>query len=667
MLPWSKTEMTAFDHVRVWAHRTASGDAEANAQRGGVTVQRTIDVARPRHGERAISRRSFLMRWGKAAGFVMLAELGLATPAMAAQSTTAAPASVLPTAASSGARAAPSRESMAASAAPAVPALRVQANADQTLRMLLWQAPTILNPYLAQGLKDLVAARCCLEPLLTVDNAGELSPVLAAEVPTRSNGGLPDDRTVIYRLKPGVMWADSQPFTADDVVFTFELVSNKETAATNSSGYLPVERVEALDDLTVKLTFKQPTAGWHVPFVGTLGMVLPRHAFVGYEGVNTRNAPFNLAAFGTGPYMVDTFLPGDLIVYMANPLYRESGKPYFGRFEIKGGGDPVTAARTVFQTGEFDYAWNLQIETAVLQNMMQSDTGELLTSPGLAVEQVFFNQADPNQEIDGERSHPSTRHPFLADQRVREALALAIDRTVIATQLYGPTGDATSNVLTVPTQLASPNTTFELNIGKANAMLDAAGYAPGADGVRVTPDGIRMKMLFTTTVGSVRQKQQAIIKDGWQKIGVETELKAVDAGIFFGSSPDNPDTSSHFYADVEMLAGAYSSPFPSVYMKRFYGRDPLRDWAQKANNWSTNNSMKWRDPTYDDLYDAALTEMDPDKNRELWQKLNDIVVASYVSVPLVDRKVVAAKATTLRGPDLRAFEADTWNIADWAR
>src|SRR5579864_8351061 len=101
------------------------------------------------------------------------------------------------------------------------------------LRILYWQAPTILNPHLTGSNQDLQAARLCLEPLLTVDAAGNFTPVLAAAVPTRANGGLsPDGRMVTYRLKRGVRWADGRPFTADDVVFTYTFIANKETGAT---------------------------------------------------------------------------------------------------------------------------------------------------------------------------------------------------------------------------------------------------------------------------------------------------------------------------------------------------------------------------------------------------------------------------------------------------
>src|SRR4029079_14987395 len=123
-------------------------------------------------------------------------------------------------------------------------------------------APTILNPHLSQGTKDYLAARCCAEPLITVDGDGKISQVLAAEVPPRENGGVaPDGKSVTYKLKQGVKWSDGQPFSADDVAFTFEYVANKESSATSAGTFQAVEKVEALDPNTVKVTFKEPTAG----------------------------------------------------------------------------------------------------------------------------------------------------------------------------------------------------------------------------------------------------------------------------------------------------------------------------------------------------------------------------------------------------------------------
>jgi peptide/nickel transport system substrate-binding protein len=554
----------------------------------------------------------------------------------------------------------------AATAAPTVASAKPATGG--TLSILMWQGPTIANGHLSQGTKDYVAARFCCEPLLTVSADGVFTPVLAAEVPSTSNGGLSTDgKTVTYKLRPNVKWADGQPFTADDVAFTFQYVTNKDTAAVTAGSYTSLESVEAIDPVTVRLTFKQPTGGWFVPFLGYNGTILPKHALANYIGTAARDAPFNLKAFGTGPYLIQDFKPGDVLTLIPNPNYREPNKPAFTQVSIKGGGDATSAGRAVLQTGEYDYAWNLQVEAQILNQLLEGGKGDLVLSPGGGVEQIFFNLADPTTEVDGERSSPNSKHPFLTDQRVRQAMALAIDRTTIGTQLYGQTGTATPNVLTIPTNLVSKNTSMEFNLDKANQMLDQAGYARGGDGIRVTPSGTRMHVVFQTSTNTLRQKEQDIVKDGWQKIGIETELKSVDAGVYFGSDAGNPDTYAHFSVDAEMFTSTPDSPFPLLYMKRFYGKDPNTDWAQKSNAWSAPNFLKWQDDEYDRLFDAVGTEIDPAKAATEWQAMNDRVINAGVVVPLIERKGVDSKVKSLQGPSPGPFDVFSWNIADWSR
>ena len=356
--------------------------------------------------------------------------------------------------------------------------------------MLLWQAPTILNAHLSQGTKDYIAARACTEPLMTVDNEGKVDPVLAAEVPSVQNGGLsPDGKVVTYKLKKDVKWADGQPFSADDVAFTFQFIADPKSSAVTAGTYANVEKVEAVDPGTVKITFKEPTGGWHVPFVGGNGQILPKHIMKDFIGEKSREAPLNTKLIGTGPYIVEDFKPGDMVIYKPNPYYREAGKPFFERIELKGGGDPTTAARAVFQTGEYDYSWNLQVEAPVLQDIMNGGKGDLLNPGGSGVEQIYFPFMDTTKEVDGERGKAGTKHPFLGDIKVREAMALAIDRQTMVKQLYGDglLGVATNNILTTPGNLASKGTTSEFSIEKANKILDDAGYKKGGDGIRVTP------------------------------------------------------------------------------------------------------------------------------------------------------------------------------------
>jgi peptide/nickel transport system substrate-binding protein len=619
---------------------------------------------------RRVSRRQ-LLRIGLAlAALPLAAACGQQQPA--APAPTAKPAESKPAESKPAAPAATTAPAEAAKPAPAAtqaaPAAATKAGAGGSLKMLLWQGPTILNPHIATGTKDSIAARCCLEPLLTVGLEGKFEPVLAAEVPSKENNGLSaDGKSVTYQLKKDVKWADGAPFTADDVAFTFEFIKTPESSATSVGTYDSVDKVEAVDPLTVRITFKEPTGGWYQPFVGFNGMILPKHIMKDFVGARSREAPLNTKALGTGPYMVEDFKPGDLVIYKPNPNYRDAGKIAFSQIEMKGGGDAPSAARAVFQTGEYDYSWNLQVEWQVLEDIMKGGKGDLVTNGGSGVEQIWVNFADPNTEVDGERGHPSTRHPFLTDIKVREAMALAIDRETIAKQLYGESGEATPNVLTTPDTLASKNTKFEFNIDKANKVLDDAGYRRGGDGIRVSPQGVRLKVLFVTSINSLRQKEQAIVKDGWQKIGIETELKSVDANIYFGGSPDNPDTLNRFQSDVQMFTSTFDSPAPVGYMNRFYTKDKARNWAQKSNNWSGRNFVKWESAEYDQLFDQALVETDIEKAAQMWQKLNDLAVNNYVSIPLINRKFAEGKAKSLQGVAPRPFDVVSWNIADWKK
>src|SRR5207302_9318339 len=217
-----------------------------------------------------------------------------------------APTAGAPTSApAAGATTKPAAGATTAPATTSAPAAGGGRGAGGSLKVLMWQGPTILNPHLSQGTKACIAARFCCEPLLTVSGDGKFSPVLANEVPSKENGGLgADGKTVTYKLKPGVKWADGQPFSADDVVFTYDYVINKETAATTYGTYVDLDKVEAVDPTTVRLTFKQATGGWYVPFVGGPGMVLPKHALEKYIGAQSREAPFNQKSFGTGPFTV---------------------------------------------------------------------------------------------------------------------------------------------------------------------------------------------------------------------------------------------------------------------------------------------------------------------------------------------------------------------------
>ena len=519
------------------------------------------------------------------------------------------------------------------------------------LKTLSWQGATLLQPHFASGTKDQEASRIFYEPLASWDRDANLVPVLAAELPTRENGGLSaDGRSVIWKLKRGVTWHDGKPFTADDCVFTWEYARDPATAAVTQGIYKDVT-VTKVDSHTIRVTFPKPTPFWATAFCATEGMVLPKHHFAAYTGAKSREAPANLAPIGTGPYVFVEFKPGDIVRGKLNASYHMPNRPYFDTIEVKGGGDAPSAARAVLQTGEYDFAWNLLVEDEILKRMEAGGKGQAIFLPSGDVEFVQLNPTDPNTEVDGERSSLKTQHYAFADRAVREAIALLCDRKSIQDFIYGRGGAATANFLNNPARFRSPNNKVEFNIDKANQLLDAAGWKRGRGGVR-EKNGKPLRLLFQTSTNATRQKAQAIIKQACGKAGIELELKSISGSVFFSSDVGNPDTYGKFYADMQMYTTTMNQPDPERLMDQYLSREV----SSKANKWQGRNITRYRNPEYDSTYAQVEQELDPVKRAALFIKLNDLPVQDFAIIPLSSRTRVrgvgAKMVVTLTGWDL---------------
>jgi peptide/nickel transport system substrate-binding protein len=527
------------------------------------------------------------------------------------------------------------------------------------LQTLSWDAPVLLNPQIAVGLKDWNACAIFYESLVALDPAGNMLPVLAREVPSVQNGGVSKDGTVVtWKLKHGVSWHDGKPFTAQDVVFNWEYAADPATGSPWFGVYKNVKQMEALDSHTVKCVFTQPTPYWL-----TTGQIIPRHIFEPYKGARSREAPNNLKPVGTGPYRFVEFKPGDLLKAEINPAYHVANRPFFDTLEVKGGGDAVSAARAVLQTGEYDYAMEVGgVEDDVLLRLEQGGKGRVAIAFGGRITHVQLNQSDPWTEVDGERSSVKSVHPFLTDPAVKGALALLVDRAGIQEQILGRLGQVAPNFINFPERFRSKNVRWEFNVDKANQLLDAGGWKRGADGVRVK-DGKRLKMLFQTVTNAGMQKMQAVIKQAAAKAGMEMELKSVVASSFYSSDPANPDTYTHFYADLQLMTYLMGPPDPERLMRVFTSGDV----ATKENKWQRFNVWRWRNDEYDRLYRAAETEVDPVKRAALFIRMNDLVIQSGIVIPIALRAKAAAMSNRLRGIEHNPYEVDFWNLPFWSR
>lgn len=529
-----------------------------------------------------------------------------------------------------------------------------------TLRILMWDAPTLLHPHFGRGLRDFAVQRIFYEPLAAPAADGTFVPILAEELPSLKTRTLAKDGSwVTWRLKRGVVWHDGAPFSADDVIFNWEFALDPATAAGTKAAYDEIDRIERLDQYTIKLYFKKPQPFWAAAFTG--GGLLPRHIFQTVKGAGAREAIGMLAAVGTGPYKLIEFRPGDFIRAEINPQYHVANRPYFDRLDIKCGGDSVGAARAVMQTGEYDFAHYVLIEEEVLRRIEQGGKGRVLAIPSSGVSFIQCNQTDPYRDVDGERSSVKAPHPILTDQSVRTALSLLVDRVSIQDHLVGRTGQITANFLNSPDRFRSRNTTWEFSVEKANDLLDQAGYARGTDGVRAK-GGRRLRLLFQAAANSTVQKIQAVVKQAAARAGIEMEVKAIPASVFFSADVTNVDTNVRFHADLQTYT-VFTGLDPQLFMAQF------ASWEipTKENGWTGRNISRWRNAEFDKLWRKADVEMDPAKRVALFIKMNDLVVQSAVAIPVTWRNVVHAAANNLVGIELNSWDSIFGRIAYWHR
>jgi len=161
----------------------------------------------------------------------------------------------------------------------------------------------------------------------------------------------------------------------------------------------------------------------------------------------------------------------------------------------------------------------------------------------------------------------------------------------------------------------------------------------------------------------VRQDTQALVKQMWAQIGVETELRNVDSAVFFGGDPASPDTYGKFYADIEMYTNNFPGTDPEGYMTNWTCEQVVRE----ANQWGSNNIPRWCNEEYDALVAEMAVTGELEKRAELVKTMNDMLMQDRVMIPLIHRGDVSAHANSLLGVRMNPWDSELWNIADWAR
>ncbi len=541
-----------------------------------------------------------------------------------------------------------------------------EAGSGGNLLLLQWQAPSQANALLSNGTKDLLASSLVLEPLAEFAPDGSVIPALAAEIPSVSNGGIAEDNlSITWTLRDDVMWSDGTPFTADDVVFTYEYCSNEETGCAVEA-FTKVSDVIANDDFSVTVTFTEPQPYPFEAYVSYTSPVIQRAQFADCVGVAAKAcSDENFMPVGTGPYMVTELRPEDAVSYEMNPNYRgvAEGKPFFGTVEIKGGGDAEAAARSVLEIGEADYAWNLQVAPEIIAPMEAAGVGRTASAFTANVEHINLNQTDPFADPPSE----GTPNPLFVDNPdLHRALSIAINREELVAVGYGPAGRPTCNMWPVGSENSTNNDwCLTPNIAEANSLLDGLGYLDtDGDGVREADGYGPLEFDYVTSTNAVRQSNQELIKSYWAEIGVVANMKNEDAGLFFDGTCASDACIWKFFTPMEMFTNGSSGPNAASY---------LNGWVSSKiptseTSWGGDNIPRLNSAEYDALEaELSVMALDDPARTDLIIQMNDILSTTAI-IPLIHRANASAFANSIKGTgDLNGWDSEYYNVEDWFR
>ena len=487
------------------------------------------------------------------------------------------------------------------------------------------------------------------------------------------NGGISADQTSItWKLKEGVVWSDGTPLTANDVVFSWQYCIDELTGCA-ADGFGNVVSVEAVDDLTVLITFDAPTPYPFTAFVTYTNPIIQQAQFadcVGEAAVQCTDE--NFMPIGTGPYMVTELRPEDTVLYEYNPLYRGAaeGKPFFTTVEIKGGGEAEAAARSVLEIGEADYAWNLQVAPEILGPMAGAGNGRVETAFATSTEHINLNQTNPDADLPSDYMDGTNPNPFFTENRLlARALSLAINRDELVAVGYGDTGSPTCNMWQVGAQRSTNNDwCLTQDIDEANRILDEdLGYLDtDGDGIRELPDGTPLEWDYFTSTNAVRQSNQALIEVYWQEIGVKANMRNESASLFFDGTNASDVSIWKFFTDIEMFTRGNASPDPQSYFENW----TCDQIPESTNSWGGSNIVRMCLEEYDALWaEIAVTALDDPRRNELAIEMNDIIAAhSGSTVPLIWRGSVSAFSNEIEGTGtLNGWDSEYYNVEDWFR
>ncbi|NHN83230.1 peptide ABC transporter substrate-binding protein [Acetobacter musti] len=500
----------------------------------------------------------------------------------------------------------------------------------------LSQEPTVFNPLFPHIEVDDGVHMNLFSPLWSIDNTGAFVPELAAAIPTTENGGISADGT-FWRitLRPDVFWHDGAPFTAEDVRFTLALLHDPDFPAYSRSGHELTEEITVTSPTEITWRMKENSASYISALANMF--IVPSHLLAHEHNWNTSS--FSQSPVGTGPFRWESRIPGDQITLSANPRYYRPDEPHIETLIFKYIPDQ-TALFTQFEVGAIDYLGMQGIAPDRYREALALPPGHRIElAPAAATGVIALNLG----------------RPCFQDPAVRQALYLALNKEEIIAILLEGIPHVTESYVPRESFWFSPDLpAHRHDPAQARALLDAAGWRPGPDGVR-SRNGVRLEFSNSSTSGDpLRQQIQQVMQAQWQEIGAAMSLHDAPPAITWGTSWTHSQFDSAL-VEIDFMVGA--DPECSLHFDSH---------QSVARGGTGGNVFQYASPEADRLMAAGMHEQDRMKRRDIYRKIQALIRQDLPILPLYQRSAIEGIKSALTGyANNINVRSNCWNIRSW--
>lgn len=499
----------------------------------------------------------------------------------------------------------------------------------------LSQEPTVFNPLMVHIEVDDGVHFSLFDALFRIDPAGVVQPNLAAEVPSQENGGISEDGlTWRIRLRDDVRWHDGEPFTADDVKFTLELITNPNFKAWRTSGHSLLRDITVVSPSEITWRMEEPFAPY-LAFLTETFMV-PKHILEKEADPNA--AAFNQSPIGTGAFKWGQRVPGDHLQLVANPEYFGEG-PYIEQLVFKYIPD-MTVLYTQFKSGDIDVTGNAYITPDNYAEAKELANRVVMLVPKSSFESFYLN----------------LERPQFKEQPVREALYAAIDKTAIIDAIYYGVNAPTETFMPKHSFYYNPNLpAHEFNLDRARQVLDEAGWVPGPDGIRAK-DGVRLAFTNSTTAGDpLREQTQQFIQQTFAEIGVEMTISNLPPAVMWGDFWQQSQFDSVVVGSTYLIAADPDAT------------NRLHSGSTVAKGGRGSNNAQYANPEVDTLLEKGARTFDPEARREIYNRVQELVRHDLPFLPIFLNTNVWGHKAGIEGfvPNGNT-RTESWKAAAWS-